>query len=105
MEEGFAAEGEGVAVAGDDPDVEVGTGDGQAGGDGGGPAVDGVETVGVHVIGEARRAADAGEEDGVLAGDAELGHEEADGGEDRVVAAARAPADLLVRGPVLGRGG
>ena len=33
--------------------------------------------------------------------DAELGHQQLDGGEDRVVAAARAPADLLVAGPVL----
>jgi hypothetical protein len=48
-----AADREGVAVAGDHPDVEVGTGDGQAGGDGRGPAVDGVHPVGVHVIGEA----------------------------------------------------
>ncbi len=66
VDEVVAADGEGVAVTGDDPDVEVGTGHGQPGGHGRGPAVDGVEPVGVHVIGKAGRAADPGEEDGVL---------------------------------------
>ena len=88
-----------------DPDVEVGPGHGQPGGDGRGPAVDRVDAVGVHVVGEAGRAADAGDEHGVLAPDPELGHEHLHGGQDRVVAAARAPADLLVRGPVLAGGG
>ena len=104
VDEVVAADGQGVAVAGDDPDVEVGPGHGQAGGQGRGPAVDGVDAVGVHVVGEAGGAADAGDEDHVLPRDAELGHEHLDGGEDGVVAAAGAPADLLVGGPVLRRG-
>jgi hypothetical protein len=52
--------------------------------------------VGLHVVREARRAADPGDEDDSLAIGAELGHEALDDVEDRVVAAARAPADLLV---------
>src|SRR4051812_43495242 len=63
---------------------------------GGGAPVDGVHPVGVHVVGEAPGAADAGDEDDLLGRDAELGHEALDGSEHRVVAAARAPARLLV---------
>ena len=40
--------------------------------------------------------------DDVLAGYAEFGHEALDGGQDRVVTAARAPADFLVGLEVLG---
>ena len=48
----------GVAVAGDDPHVEVGPSDGQAGRDRGCPPVDAVDAVRVHVVREAARAAD-----------------------------------------------
>ncbi len=102
VDEVVAADAQGVAVAGDDPHGQVRAGDGEAGGDGRGAAVDGVHAVGVHVVREARRAADAGDEDDVLAAQAELGQEALDGGEDRVVAAAGAPADLLVGLEVLG---
>src|SRR5207244_9729138 len=65
-----------------------------------------VHAVGGHVVGEAGRAADAGDEDHVLPAHAQLGHEHLHCGEDRVVPAPRAPAHLLVAGPVLlGRGG
>ena len=93
-----------VAVAGDDPHVEVGPGHGQPGGDGRRPAVDAVHPVGVHVVREAGGAADARHEHRVLAAHAEVGHQHLDGGEDRVVAAARAPAHLLVARPVLAGG-
>ena len=59
-------------------------------------AVDRVHPVRLHVVREARGAADPGDEDDVLARDPELGHEALHRGEDRVVAAARAPAHLLV---------
>jgi hypothetical protein len=100
VDEVVAADGQGVAVAGDDPDRQVGAGHGQAGGDGRGAAVDGVHAVGVEVVREAARAADPGHEHGVLAFDAQGGQELADGGEHGVVAAAGAPADLLVGGEV-----
>ena len=96
-----AADRQAVAVAGDDPHVEVGAGDGDAGGDRRGATVDRVHPVGVHVVREAARAADAGDEHRVLGRDAELGHQLLDGEQDAVVAAAGAPADLLVAGPVL----
>src|SRR5690606_12378064 len=77
---------------------------GQARGDGRRAAVDPVQSIGVHVVREARRSPDAGHEHRVLAAHAELGHEQLHGGEDRVVATARAPAHLLVAGPLLARG-
>lgn len=96
-----AADGQRVAVARDDPDGQVAAGGGEAGGDGRGAAVDRVHPVGVHVVREAGGAADAGDEDDVLLRQAQFGHEALDGGEHRVVTAAGAPADLLVRLEVL----
>src|SRR4029453_3881605 len=72
------------------------------GGDRRGPAVDRVHPVGVHVVGEARGAADARDEHDPLPGDPQLGHEPLHAREDRVVPAAGAPADLLVALEVLG---
>ena len=104
MDEVVAADRQRVAVTGDDPHVQVGASHGQARGDGRRAPVDRVHPVGVHVVREAGCAADARHEGHVLAANAELGHEQLDGGEDRVVAAARAPADLLVAHPVLAGG-
>src|SRR6266481_6263074 len=63
----------------------------------GSASVDGVESISVHVIREATRAADAGDHDEVLALDSELREDSLNGGKDCVIAAARAPADFLVR--------
>ena len=57
----------------------------------------------LHVVGEAGGAADPGDEDDPLAREPELGHEALDDVEDRVVPAARAPANLLIGLEVLGR--
>ena len=67
VDEVVAADRQRVAVAGHHPDVEVGPGHGQAGGDGRRPTVDRVHPVRVHVVREPGRAADAGHEHGVLA--------------------------------------
>src|SRR6516164_3684490 len=64
---------EGVAVAGGHPDLEIGTNGFDAGGYGRRPAVDGVEAESVHVVREAGRASDAGDDDKVFALNAELG--------------------------------
>ena len=103
VDEVVAADRERVAVAGHHPHREVGTRRCQPGGDRGRPTVDGVQPVRLHVVREAGGAADAGYEDDALARHAELGHELLHRGEDRVVAAARAPADLLVGLQVLRR--
>ena len=97
-----AADRERVAVAGHDPHREVGPRDRQARRDRRRATVDRVHPVRLHVVREPRRAADAGDEDDVLARHAELRHERLQRGEDRVVAAARAPADFLVGLEVLG---
>src|SRR5262249_25391235 len=55
-----------------------------------------VHAVRLHVVRETRSAADARHEDELLARNAELRHEALHRGQDRVVAAAGTPADLLV---------
>src|SRR5699024_8836584 len=82
VDEVIAADGHGVAVAGDHPDGLVLAGGDQSGGDGRRAAVDGVHAVGVEVVREAAGAADAGDEGDVLAFEAELGQQGADGGQD-----------------------
>ena len=96
-----AADRERVAVTGDDPHRQVLAGRGDAGRDRRRAAVDRVHAVGVEVVGEARGAADAGDEDDVLAAQAEVGQERLHGLEHGVVAAPGAPAHLLVGGEVL----
>ena len=54
-----AADRQAVAVAGDHPHVEIGSRDRDAGGDRRRPPVDRVHPVGVHVVREAARTADA----------------------------------------------
>ena len=96
-----AADRQAVAVAGDDPDLQFGLGDLDAGRHRRRPAVDRVEAVGVQIIGKPAGAADAGDEDEFLARDAQGGQDFLHLGEDGVVAAARAPADFLVAGETL----
>ena len=101
MDQVVAADRQRVAVTGDDPHRQVLAGQRQAGRDGRRAAVDRVETVGLQVVREPARAADAADERDVLAAQPQLGQEVADGVEDDVVTAAGAPADLLVAGEVL----
>ena len=79
----------------------VGVGQLEARRDRGRAAVDRVEPVRVHVVREAARAADAGDEHRVLRGRPEARQGALHGREDRVVAAARAPANLLIGSEVL----
>ena len=64
-------------------------------------AVDRVHAVGLEVVREPRRAADAGDEDDVLAAQSQIGQEALHGLEHGVVTAPGTPADLLVAGEVL----
>ena len=66
MDQVVAADRQRVAVAGDDPHVEVGTGERHAGGDRRRAAVDAVQAVRVHVVREPGGAPDAGDEHEVL---------------------------------------
>src|SRR5215831_9026444 len=67
-----------------------------------GTAVDRVHSVGLQVVGKASSAADPRDEDDPLALEPELRQEALDHVQDRVVAATRTPADLLIRLEVLG---
>ena len=96
VDEVVAADRERVAVAGHDPDRQIGPRDREPGRDRRCATVDRMHPVRLHVVGEARRAADSRDEHDPLAGESELRHESLDDVQDRVVAAARAPADLLV---------
>src|SRR5439155_16017464 len=101
----IAADRQSVAVAGDDPDVQIGAGEPNAGGKRRRPAVNAVETIGVHVVGEPARTADAGYEHELLARNAGPLHDFFHLREDRVIAATRAPANLLIAGQVFRRQG
>src|SRR5690348_18160334 len=66
--------------------------------------MDGVEAVARHVIRKAARAADAADEHRLLARNSEVRHGALNRFQHRIIAAAGAPADLLVACPVLGGG-
>ena len=103
VEEVIAADGEAVAVAADRHDVQLGAGDLDAGRERQGAAMDAVEAVRRDVAGEARRAADAGDDDRLPRLPLQLGHGAVEGGQGAEVAAARAPDGLQV-GLVVGDG-
>ena len=95
MDEVVAADSESVAVAGNLPYGHLRIGDLEACGDGGRTAVDGVESVGGHVVGQTRGATDAGNDGGAVRGHAQSCHSLVESVEDGVVAAAGAPAHAL----------
>src|ERR1019366_3237536 len=102
VEQVVTADGQGVAVTGGDPDIEIGPGELQARGDRGRAAMDGVKAVGVEVIGKSAGANDTGDEDDVAARDTELGEDLFGLREDGIITATGAPADFLVRGEIGG---
>src|SRR3546814_7598462 len=66
-------------------------------------AVNRMEAIGFHIIGKARRAADAADEHGIFGRGADLGHRALDRLQDRIIAAAGTPADFLICFPILDR--
>ena len=102
VEQMVAADAQTVAVTGDDPDLEIGVGAFGAGRDGQRPAMDAMESVGLQVIRESAAAADARDEQKPLARDAERRQDLLDLRQDRIVAATRAPAHVLIGGEILG---
>ncbi len=90
-----AADRQAVAVAGDDPDVELGVRELEPRRDRRRAAVDRMEAVGLEVVRKARRAADARHEHGLLGHGADVGERLRHGLEHGVVAAARAPTHFL----------
>jgi hypothetical protein len=103
MEKMIAADAQPVAVTGDDPDGQIGTGDLDPGGKGRRTPVNAVETVGVQVVGKPAGTADPGDKHELLPGDAQGGQDLLDLGENAVIAASRAPANVLVALEILRR--
>src|SRR5262249_35764823 len=101
VEQMIAADAEAVAVARHHEDLQIGARQLEPGGDGRSPPVDRVKAVRVHVVREPARAADPGDEHDVLPGNAEIRHRLLHGAQDRVIPAARAPPNVLVRFEVL----
>ncbi len=99
----IAADRQPVAVAGDDPHRQIGPAGFQARGHGRRPAVDRVDAVGVHVIGKPAGAADAGDEHHLFRRHAERRQHLLHLGQNRIVAAAGAPANVLIAGKILRR--
>ena len=100
VDEVVAADGQRVAVTGGHPDVQPRIGHLDARSHGVGASVNRVEPEGLHVVDEARRAADARDEGEEVVGRVgricNLGQCALHGVQDGVVAATRAPAYLLV---------
>src|SRR5436309_15682483 len=101
MDQVVAADRERVTVTGNYPDREIGPREREPGCDRRRTPVDRVHAVGLHVVGEARGAADPGDEDDPLPRQPELRQELLHRREDRVVPAARTPAHFLVGREVL----
>jgi hypothetical protein len=91
-----AADRQPVAIPRHHPHRELGTAGLDSRGERRGASVNRVEAIRVHVVREAARATDARNEHHVLARDAELWHQPLHVRENRVVAAAGTPADVLV---------
>ncbi len=66
MDKVVAADGGGVAVAHDHNDLELGIGQLDAGGEGEGPTMGGVQGIEIHINGHPPGAADAGDQDNVI---------------------------------------
>ena len=106
VEEVVPADAEAIPVPGNHPDGEVGVGDFDASSHCGRAAVDGVEAVGFHVIGETAGASDPAEDNELLLWDAEVRKGFLDGVEDGVIPASGAPADVVLGDEILfGKGG
>ena len=99
-----AANRQRVAVAGDDPDIEVRIGELHPRRHRRRAAVDGVEAVSFHIIRKARRAADAADEHRVFRRPADFRHGALHRLQYRIIAATGAPADFLIGFPILGGG-
>ena len=93
----IAANGQRVAVARNHPDAEFGIGGFDSRRNRRRASVDAVKAVSVHVVRKSRRTANAGNKNHLFARNAQVRHNLLHVVEDRVVAAARAPAHFLVR--------
>src|SRR5437660_3702107 len=90
-----AADGEAVAVAAKEEDVQVGPGQADATRERDGAAVNEVRAVAVDEIGKARRATDAGEGDDLLVIELAFLDDFVEGSQNGKVTATRAPSRVI----------
>jgi len=64
--------------------------------------VNGVDTIGVHIVGEPAAATDAGNENGLLGRYADFGKYFFHLSQDGIIAATWTPTDILVTGKIFG---
>src|SRR5210317_160019 len=104
MNKVVAANRESIAVPGNDPHLQIGPRDFQAECHGWGAAMNSVESISIHVVGETARATYSRDKHDVFPGEpvlgADLRHHSLYLRENRVIAAARTPAYGLVRGEI-----
>ena len=103
MKQMVAADRKAVPVPGDHPDTQLRVGNRQTRRQRRRPPVNAVDPIRVHVVGEAARAADARNKDRFLLRHPRLRQDALHLRQDRVVAAAGAPAHRLIRYEILTR--
>src|SRR5215471_13249396 len=96
MQQMITTNAERIAITRDYPYHQVRPARLQAGGNGGGTAVNGVEAIGIHVIWEPARAANARHEDNFLPRHTQVGHHLLGLRQEGVIATPWAPAYFLV---------
>ena len=106
VDEVIATDGQSVSVSGDMPDRQLGIGHLDARGDGCGPTMDAMKSIGVDIIGEAGRTADPGYKSKTLVSVVEFFGHFGQGFENRiengVVPATGTPFDLLIAAEISG---
>src|SRR5258706_9360645 len=103
MDEMIAADAEAIAVAGCHPHAKVGARNLQAGSNRRCAAMDSVKAVGVHIIGEPAGTSDAGDKYHIMPRNIQLGHNTLYLCKDGIIAATRAPSNVLIRLEILRR--
>ena len=96
MDEVVAADCKTIAVATHLPYGHFRIGNLEAGGHCGCASVNGMETIGIHVVRQTRATSNTGNHGSLVRGHREFGHRLVEGVEDSVVAASRTPAHRLV---------
>ena len=91
-----AADGKPIAITSDDPNTEFRVGDLQSCGQSGCAAMDAVNPIRVHVVGETAGTTNARDEDDILFGNAQQRHRLLNLGQNAIIATTWTPAHGLV---------
>ena len=100
MHEVITTDRQRIAVARDNPNVQLGASRLKAAGESRSPTVNAVHSVGVHIIRKTTRSTDTANEHGILLRRARLSQNFFHLGQDRIVATTGAPTNVLIRSEV-----